>query len=489
MTSTKEASVMEPHQTERIADGPRQAIRATSVAHGFGELEVLDRIDLDVAEGEVVGLVGPSGCGKSTFLELVSGLARAAWADRSRSRAPASPARASRAAPTCPSATCSCPGSRPSTTPRSRRATGAQSKRASREEALPLFSRFGLAEFADADAGRALGRHAPARRLPADAPRGQAGSPARRAVRRARRDHPRRDAGVAGGRAPRRAAHRPARDARRRGGALSVRPRGRAFGPPGANRRRAAAQGAASARPRGRRHRPRLRRRFATRRCARSGSTRDEEVRSCRSRSSSSLLAIWEVLAQTGTLADILGIRESVSDAIVPAPTDVASVAMGRPRAARRATAGHASGDAGRPSRSPSPWARASRSRSTCRRRSGGPSTPLLVASQTIPIVAIAAVLVIWLGFGIGPKLAVVALICFFPITVNMLDGLRSVDPSGGAHDADARRRAAAMILRRLELPCVAAPVLLGRQDRRGDRADRRGARRVRRGQRGPRAT
>jgi ABC-type nitrate/sulfonate/bicarbonate transport system permease component len=54
---------------------------------------------------------------------------------------------------------------------------------------------------------------------------------------------------------------------------------------------------------------------------------------------------------------------------------------------------------------------------------------PLLIASQTIPIVAIAPILIIWLGFGIGPKLAIIALICFFPITVNTLDGLRSVDP------------------------------------------------------------
>jgi NitT/TauT family transport system permease protein/putative hydroxymethylpyrimidine transport system permease protein len=54
---------------------------------------------------------------------------------------------------------------------------------------------------------------------------------------------------------------------------------------------------------------------------------------------------------------------------------------------------------------------------------------PLVVASQTIPIVVIAPVLVTWFGFGLGPKLAVVALICFFPITVTTLDGLRSVDP------------------------------------------------------------
>jgi putative hydroxymethylpyrimidine transport system permease protein len=54
---------------------------------------------------------------------------------------------------------------------------------------------------------------------------------------------------------------------------------------------------------------------------------------------------------------------------------------------------------------------------------------PLLVASQTIPIIAIGPVLVVWFGYGMGPKLAIVALLCFFPITVNALDGLRSVDP------------------------------------------------------------
>ena len=54
---------------------------------------------------------------------------------------------------------------------------------------------------------------------------------------------------------------------------------------------------------------------------------------------------------------------------------------------------------------------------------------PLLVASQTIPIIVIAPILVVWFGFGLGPKLAIIALICFFPITVNTLDGLRSVDP------------------------------------------------------------
>ncbi len=54
---------------------------------------------------------------------------------------------------------------------------------------------------------------------------------------------------------------------------------------------------------------------------------------------------------------------------------------------------------------------------------------PLIVASQTIPIIVISPILLVWLGFGIGPKIVVVALICFFPITVNVLDGLRSTAP------------------------------------------------------------
>lgn len=54
---------------------------------------------------------------------------------------------------------------------------------------------------------------------------------------------------------------------------------------------------------------------------------------------------------------------------------------------------------------------------------------PLIVASQTIPIVVIAPILVVWFDYGLTPKIVLVALFCFFPITVNTLDGLRSVDP------------------------------------------------------------
>jgi ABC-type nitrate/sulfonate/bicarbonate transport system permease component len=47
---------------------------------------------------------------------------------------------------------------------------------------------------------------------------------------------------------------------------------------------------------------------------------------------------------------------------------------------------------------------------------------PLLVGSQTIPIVAIAPLLVIWLGFGLAPKVVVIVLVTFFPIVVALLD-------------------------------------------------------------------
>src|SRR5262245_46455823 len=53
---------------------------------------------------------------------------------------------------------------------------------------------------------------------------------------------------------------------------------------------------------------------------------------------------------------------------------------------------------------------------------------PILIASQAVPIIAISAALTIWLGFGLAPKLVIVALTVFFPVVVNVLDGLASVD-------------------------------------------------------------
>ena len=68
---------------------------------------------------------------------------------------------------------------------------------------------------------------------------------------------------------------------------------------------------------------------------------------------------------------------------------------------------------------------------------------PLLVGSQTIPIVAIAPLVVVWFGFGLAPKVLIVVLVTFFPITIALLDGfastpadatdlLRSFGASGG---------------------------------------------------------
>lgn len=54
---------------------------------------------------------------------------------------------------------------------------------------------------------------------------------------------------------------------------------------------------------------------------------------------------------------------------------------------------------------------------------------PLMVITQTIPTVAIAPLLVLWLGFGMAPKITLVVITTFFPITVSLLDGYRSADP------------------------------------------------------------
>ena len=86
--------------------------------------------------------------------------------------------------------------------------------------------------------------------------------------------------------------------------------------------------------------------------------------------------------------------------------------------------------------------------------------SPYIVASQSIPIVALAPLLVIWFGFGVVSKVIVCALTVFFPVLINTIVGLRSVDEnlvdlmrSYGA----TRRQMFAM----LEIP-AALPVLLG---------------------------
>jgi putative hydroxymethylpyrimidine transport system permease protein len=86
---------------------------------------------------------------------------------------------------------------------------------------------------------------------------------------------------------------------------------------------------------------------------------------------------------------------------------------------------------------------------------------PILIASQTIPIVVLAPILVILLGYGILPKLVIVALICFFPIVVNGLDGLRAVDDDfiSMMYTLHANRWA---IFRRVEFPGALPSIFSG---------------------------
>ncbi len=54
---------------------------------------------------------------------------------------------------------------------------------------------------------------------------------------------------------------------------------------------------------------------------------------------------------------------------------------------------------------------------------------PIIITSQTVPIISVAPLFIIWFGYGILPKIIVVILVCFFPIVISLLNGLASVDP------------------------------------------------------------
>jgi putative hydroxymethylpyrimidine transport system permease protein len=54
---------------------------------------------------------------------------------------------------------------------------------------------------------------------------------------------------------------------------------------------------------------------------------------------------------------------------------------------------------------------------------------PLLVVSQAVPIFAVAPLILIWFGVGLLPKILIVALVCFFPLTINLVEGFGQVDP------------------------------------------------------------
>jgi NitT/TauT family transport system permease protein len=86
--------------------------------------------------------------------------------------------------------------------------------------------------------------------------------------------------------------------------------------------------------------------------------------------------------------------------------------------------------------------------------------SPYIVASQSVPIVALAPLLIVWFGFGLLPKVLVCALTIFFPVLINTIVGLRSVE--GDLMDLMRSLQASRwQILRFLELP-AALPVFLG---------------------------
>lgn len=136
------------------------------------------------------------------------------------------------------------------------------------------------------------------------------------------------------------------------------------------------------------------------------------------------LFAAWEIAAQSGFLADVLGLDSF----LVPSPSEIAAslhddrslLADNAWVTLREVLLGFAAAvvlGAG---------LAAALHLSPLLRRA---LYPLTVASQTIPIIVIAPILVVWFGFGIGPKIAIIALICFFPIVVNALDGLGTTAP------------------------------------------------------------
>jgi NitT/TauT family transport system permease protein/putative hydroxymethylpyrimidine transport system permease protein len=86
---------------------------------------------------------------------------------------------------------------------------------------------------------------------------------------------------------------------------------------------------------------------------------------------------------------------------------------------------------------------------------------PLVIGSQAVPVPVIAPIVVLVFGFGLAPKVLLVALVCFFPVAINLYDGLRDTD-------ADARKLLLALdatrwqMLRMIELPSALPATFTG---------------------------
>jgi NitT/TauT family transport system permease protein/putative hydroxymethylpyrimidine transport system permease protein len=168
------------------------------------------------------------------------------------------------------------------------------------------------------------------------------------------------------------------------------------------------------------------------------------------------LIATWQIGASSGALADLLNLKPI----LVPSPAEIAeSLWQNRSLLTENAwvTLQEVVLGLGIALVAGLGFAVAMHLSGTLRRA----SHPLVVGSQAIPILVIAPILVVWFGYGIGPKAAIVALICFFPIAVNTLDGLRSVDPEATKmmRTLNASRR---QILLRVEAPTALPYTLSG---------------------------
>ncbi|MQA73869.1 MAG: ATP-binding cassette domain-containing protein [Solirubrobacterales bacterium] len=148
MRRTAEAPAEEPRTVSGHDRPPDRAttVEVVGVGHAFGALAVIDRLDLGVGAGEVVGLVGPSGCGKSTLLELVAGLLEPDGGSVRVGGQGAAPERLARCA-YMPQRDLLLPWlsaiDNAALGPRNRGASRADARRA----AAPLFERFGLGGF------------------------------------------------------------------------------------------------------------------------------------------------------------------------------------------------------------------------------------------------------------------------------------------------------------------------------------------------------
>lgn len=86
---------------------------------------------------------------------------------------------------------------------------------------------------------------------------------------------------------------------------------------------------------------------------------------------------------------------------------------------------------------------------------------PILVITQTIPTIAVAPLLVLWMGFGMAPKITLVVITTFFPVSIGLLDGFQSADKDE-IHMLRSMGANRIQIFRHIKLPSAAASFFSG---------------------------